>query len=223
MVKPHSQHVHTTYAVSAPARLVTTITAISLDQPTPLHLTTHHYFALSGLSATNILKDSLHMPLSHRMTATNKDDIPTGEILDIASHPIGFVKPKLLGEGIKDSHLCSTSPGIDNCYIIDHASTPSCTEHDMPALIWSSPDTGVRMTMRTNQNAVQIFTANPFKGTKALKKGQGEGGVQQYGCMAVEPQPWIDAVNHPEWNQKVVYGPLDPPCVNWAQYDFDTI
>jgi aldose 1-epimerase len=46
--------------------------------------------------------------------------------------------------------------------------------------------------------------------------------VEQYGCIVMEVQDWIDAINQPEWqrNNKQIFGPEDPPYVLEAAYVF---
>jgi aldose 1-epimerase len=65
-------------------------------------------------------------------------------------------------------------------------------------------------------------------GSLALKKTQGlfDGSrprtVQQYGCVVMEVEDWIDAINQPEWQRekKQIFGPGDGPYVLEASYRF---
>lgn len=61
----------------------------------------------------------------------------------------------------------------------------------------------------------------------ALKKTQGLFNVtdrprtiQQYGCIVMEVEDWIDGINQPEWGRKQIYGPGDEPYVLQASYRF---
>ena len=63
----------------------------------------------------------------------------------------------------------------------------------------------------------------------ALKKTQGlfnvtgrERTIQQYGCIVMEVEDWIDAINQPEWgrSKKQIFGPGDDPYVLQASYQF---
>lgn len=62
-------------------------------------------------------------------------------------------------------------------------------------------------------------------GSLALKSTQGTESrrtVPQYGCVVMEVQDWIDAINQPAWqrNVKQIFGPGDDPYVLQAIYKF---
>lgn len=46
--------------------------------------------------------------------------------------------------------------------------------------------------------------------------------MQQYGCVVMEVEDWIDAINQPEWqrNKRQIFGPGDDAYVLEATYDF---
>ena len=46
--------------------------------------------------------------------------------------------------------------------------------------------------------------------------------VEQYGCVVMEVQDWIDGINHPEWGRtkKQIFGSGDDPYVLQAAYVF---
>jgi len=46
--------------------------------------------------------------------------------------------------------------------------------------------------------------------------------VQKYGCVVMEVEDWIDAINQPEWQRekRQIYGPGDDPYVLEAVYNF---
>jgi aldose 1-epimerase len=63
-------------------------------------------------------------------------------------------------------------------------------------------------------------------GLLALKSTQGLEGrpsvVEDYGCVVMEVEDWIDGINHPEWGRekKQIFGPGDEPYVLEAKYVF---
>jgi aldose 1-epimerase len=65
-------------------------------------------------------------------------------------------------------------------------------------------------------------------GTLPLKKTQGVQGraafVQKNGCVVMEVQDWIDAINRPEWQResKQIFGPNSPTYTLEADYVFST-
>jgi len=46
--------------------------------------------------------------------------------------------------------------------------------------------------------------------------------IPQYGCIVMEVEDWIDAINQPEWgrDKKQVWGPGDGPYTLNARYTF---
>lgn len=48
--------------------------------------------------------------------------------------------------------------------------------------------------------------------------------MQQYGCVVMEVQDWIDAINQPEWQRekKHIFGPNSPTYTLEADYVFST-
>jgi aldose 1-epimerase len=46
--------------------------------------------------------------------------------------------------------------------------------------------------------------------------------VPQYGCIVMEVEDWIDAINQPEWQRdsRQIFGPGDGPYVLEATYNF---
>ena len=65
--------------------------------------------------------------------------------------------------------------------------------------------------------------------SNALKKTQGHFDdpkfpreIPQYGCVVMEVEDWIDAINQPEWqrSKKQIFGPGDDPYVLQASYKF---
>lgn len=63
-------------------------------------------------------------------------------------------------------------------------------------------------------------------GDLPLKSTQGIAGrpafVQQYGCVVMEVQDWIDAINQPEWQRenRQIFGPNSPTYTLEADYVF---
>ena len=68
-----------------------------------------------------------------------------------------------------------------------------------------------------------------FTGTLPIKSTQGLEGrapfVQQYGCVVMEVQDWIDAINQPQWQRqkKQIFGPDSPTYTLEADYVFSTV
>lgn len=48
--------------------------------------------------------------------------------------------------------------------------------------------------------------------------------MQKYGCVVMEVQDWIDAINQPEWQResRQIFGPNSPTYTLEADYVFST-
>jgi len=62
----------------------------------------------------------------------------------------------------------------------------------------------------------------PIKSTQGFTDGSRPRVVEQYGCIVLEVQDWIDGINQPEWGRlnKQIFGPGDGPYVLQASYVF---
>lgn len=177
------------------------------------------------------------MPYADRYIKGDNIQVPTGEI-GVVSDPnnfgasLDFTRPKQIGRDIaKSVDACGFNcTGYDNAFILDRPITSLPSSQDISVLRLSSPDTGIQMDVYTNQQSLQIYTCDKQDGTIPLKKSQGggergeDGYVQQYGCVVIEEQGWIDGVNHPEWGQErfQIFSPETGPAVAWTRYEFST-
>jgi aldose 1-epimerase len=234
-----------TYAVGSAAsgpqgqvrpRFTASITAHALDEPTPIMLSTHIYWNLNAFKAQTILNDtSFYMPYADRWIPTDSILIPTGELGTTASEPaLDFTTPKTVGEGVAQAEgLCGANcTGIDNAFIFDRPAYVGADTYYPIFSMWSTT-TGIQLDISSNQQGLQIYTCNGQDGTIPVKQSQQDRNtdspdaaqyVEQYGCAAVEPQNYIDAINHPEWGQDKyqIFSPSTGPYVWYATHDFST-
>ncbi|WVF73229.1 hypothetical protein IAT40_008048 [Kwoniella sp. CBS 6097] len=221
---------YVTYAVLAnPPRLSTRIVAIPLDQDTPVMMSTHIYWNVGSFTSSNILNDTLYMPYSDRIIPGDSILIPTGELQSVKypwtspAVPLNFTGERPIGDG--NGQQCGAGcTGIDNAFILDR---PYPELADQPVLQLYSADTGIKMKIRTNMGGLQLYNCAGQAGTIPVKADQKQNGVefiQKYGCLVIEPQDWIDGINHPEWGRRKeqIFGPDTRVSENWAQYEFST-
>ncbi|GFZ51435.1 hypothetical protein JCM24511_09197 [Saitozyma sp. JCM 24511] len=227
---------YVTYTLSAsPTRLTARIVSISLEQATPIMPSTHIYWNLGAFSTPTVLNDTLSMPYAERIIDIDSIEVPTGGLASVKypsqspSLPLNFTAPKQIWEGALSSQQCGYGcTGIDNAFILDRPVWSGPDSADLTMLQMSSPSTGIRMTMRTNGQSLQIYSCVGQNGTipiKASQMGSGVQSVEKYGCLVIEPQQWIDGINHPEWGQlgRQIFSPATGPNDNWAEYTFDTV
>jgi aldose 1-epimerase len=219
-------------------RLTTKMVSQALNHSTPIMLSNHIYWNLNGFQQPTVLNNTwLQMPLSERFIATDSIQVPNGDIstVDETDHQtMDFTAGKIIGRDIQYTQgLVGSDVGYDNCFIIDRDST-SAQDALVTALRLNSSSTGISMDVATNQPAVQFFTCLNMDGTIPVKRSQvkrnskiegAAGFVEKYGCLAIEPEGWIDSVNNPQWGQEsnVIYSPETAPAVNLATYTFGTV
>ncbi|KAI5308160.1 hypothetical protein KEM55_006402, partial [Ascosphaera atra] len=231
-----------TNATNPQAYLTTKTVSLALTDETPIMLSNHIYWNLGAFKTKNVLNDTtLQLPLSRRFLEIDSNEIPTGNIGNVKNFrngAIDFTSPKLIGSGINATQgLCGGGcTGIDQAFIVDRKSniTNATSSPDSMAhvLSMSSSATGITMDVTTNQRAVQIFTCDTEDGTIPVKQSQlqrnqregkvGAQFVEKYGCVVVESEQWIDALNNKQWGELPyqVFSPASGPAVNWVSYTF---
>lgn len=146
------------------------------DRPTPISLTHHLYFNLAG--AGTILEHEL-MAAAEAYTPVRPDLIPTGALATVEGTPFDLRAPRRIGDALAQPH-----PQTALCGGFDH--NWALVDGDGPALMLASPESGVRMTLFTDQPGLQLYSS------------QGLGPpFPRHGGLVIEPQGFPDAVNQP--------------------------
>lgn len=186
-----------------PGRLETTVTytltknglrmefQAQTDAPTPVSLTNHTYFNLSGHSALDCLDHVLTIPAS-RYLVTDHEQIPTGEIASVIGTPLDFTTPASIGSRIDtDFAPLIIGQGYDNFFVLDDESSTVRL-----AATASEPKSGRVLEVFTDQPGVQCYSGNHMP-----KSLQGKN-TTTYGWrhgVCFEPQGYPDAPNRPEF------------------------
>lgn len=185
---PGAVNVEATYRWTDDCSLELTLSART-DRQTVINLTNHSYFNLSGHDSGSVLGQSLQL-FASRYLPTDQTLIPTGEAEPVAGTPMDFTTPHPLGYRIHDDFPALTyGKGYDSCWLIDH--------YDMtirPAAILTDPVSGRRLTVLTDQPAVQVYTGNWLDGCPT---GKGGYRYSDYDAVAIECQDIPDAPNQP--------------------------
>lgn len=176
------------------------------DATTPLNLTWHGYFNLSGEGNGTILGHVMQIN-APAITEISKDGIPTGRIIPIADTPFDFNIPQTIGSRIGDTY-----GGYDHNYV-------TYNQGDMPELVAkaTSPDTGIMMSVWTTQPGVQFYTSNFLDSTLIGKSSNAYG---PHAGFCLETQHFPDSPNNPHFPNTF----LSPGEVykQTAIYGFDT-
>ncbi|QSX40407.1 aldose epimerase family protein [Shewanella cyperi] len=155
------------------------------DSACPVSLTQHSYFNLEGSKATNA--DHRIQILADKVLTLDETGIPNG-IRDVTESVFDLRQPQRLGDHLSHEALAATK-GYDHPFWLDNdaADLKKCA-------VLSSPVSGRRMTLYSNQPTVQLYCANFLGGTPG-RAGQS---YRDYQAVCLEPQLAPDAPNQPD-------------------------
>lgn len=186
------------------------MSANSLTKSTPIMLSSHTYWNLDAFanpSSDTALNHTLHLPYSGQRIATDSILIPTGDITSIPQYDANdfWSRPKQLGANITAPGApgpllgeCGFNcTGYDTAFLVNRAAMGSYDWREKgPVATLRSDWSGIQVDVFSDQEAFQIFSCDGQNGTLTLKETQGFEGrervVQQYGCVVMEVEDWID-------------------------------
>ncbi|KAI4622395.1 uncharacterized protein J4E87_006337 [Alternaria ethzedia] len=214
------------------------IVALATTKKTPIMLTSHTYWNLDGFGNPEdetIFNHTFHIPYSGQRMDVDAILIPTGTILPNEQYSVNdfWSAPKQIGANQTAPELlgnCGTNcTGYDNCYLVnrDEAEALDWRNSGPVASLWSEWS-GIKLDVYSDQAAYQMYSCPGQDGTLPIKSTQGAEGssgyVPKYGCVVMEVQDWIDAINHPEWRREKeqIFGPSSGAYTLEAQYVFST-
>lgn len=152
-------------------------------KPTPVNLTNHTYFNLSGFIQPTILGHRLWLGAAH-YTPKNENNIPTGIIAPVKDTVFDFTRAKKINTGI---HALVTDQGYDHNFVIT-GDKNTCTK----AAILSDDSSGRVVTTYTDKPGIQVYTANSWDGSVIGAQGLP---YEKHGAIALETQYFPDSPN----------------------------
>jgi len=159
---PGTVGVTVTYTLNNRNQLIIDYEAIS-DKTTPLTLTNHSYFNLSGNMKNTIEQHQVKMN-SSRFAELDKNLIPTGNLLDVSGTPFDFKQNKKLGDGISadTEQNILAGRGYDHYFVFDREKGNITVKEE---------SSGRMMEIETNQPGTIMYTANNLANGLDLKEG----------------------------------------------------
>lgn len=157
------------------------------DKSTPVNLSNHSYFNLTGPGKTSILDHHLKIN-SETWTPTDNELIPTGEIKSVIGTPLDFTEYKKIGSDMDQlPDIEMLKGGYDFNWILDKES-----QMDLAASVYD-PESGRNMKIFTTEPALQFYSGNFLDGTINGKYGVK---YKQYHAFVLETQHYPDSPNH---------------------------
>ena len=189
----HSPEGDAGYPGSVEARAVYTLTAenqlrlemtATTDQPTPINLTQHSYWNLSG---GGTVLDHLLAVFADAYTPGDPV-VPNGSVESVVGTPFDHRTQRRV------------SPELDHNFVV--GKTPG--QMRTVARLYD-PRSGRKMTVESNQPGLQVYAGKFLDGSTA---GRGVRHVRHAG-ICLETQAFPNAINVPEWRGQVLLHPGD--------------
>jgi aldose 1-epimerase len=153
------------------------------DKATPVNLTNHSYFNLTGDVNSSILNHTLMIDADN-FTPVDSTLIPTGEIRPVQGTPFDFTKPKAIG---KDINL--VKGGFDHNWVLNSKGSSL-----QKVVILTDSISGRSLEVYTTEPGLQFYTGNFLNGKFLNHDGKA---VKLHTALCLETQHFPDSPNQP--------------------------
>lgn len=156
------------------------------DAPTPVNLTYHPYFNLSGDNRRAVDEMVLRIPASKFLPVRSSQLIPTGELMPVAGTPFDFRAARPIKPPPADAHpQLEFGGGFDHCWVLDASRDCDAELH--------SPCSGVTLKVSSGQPSIQFYGGQYLAGAHPDLNG-----------VCLEPQGFPNAVNEPTFPSQIL-------------------
>lgn len=158
------------------------------DKATPVNLTQHGYWNLSGQGNGDILKHIMHID-ANSFLPTDSVAIPTGEIVSVINTPMDFIKSAAIGSRInQDDQQLKYGKGYDHNWVLNNDGNSikfACSVYD--------PKSGRVLEVYTTEPGLQFYSGNFLDGS-IIGKDKREYSYRS--AIVLETQHFPDSPNH---------------------------
>ncbi len=182
---PGEVQVEVSYTVR-PDNSLTIDYSAATSKTTPINLTNHSYFNLSGDPSRDVLSHRLQINAA-QIVEVDETQIPTGRLPEVAATAFDFRQPHAIGE-----RIARVGMGYDHTFVL---SSERYGAFRLAARV-SDPGSGRVLEVETTEPGVQLYTGNHLDGSL-----RGKGGVvyEKHTGLCLETQAFPDSVNQPNF------------------------
>jgi aldose 1-epimerase len=166
------------------------------SKPTHVNLTHHSYFNLSGEALREITDHELAIDADWYLP-TDAEQIPTGQLRDVAGTPFDFRTPHKIGVHIDaDDEQLRLSAGYDHTFVLNKPAPDALAR----AATLCDPVSGRVMEVWTTEPGLQFYSGNQLDGS--LIGAHGPFARRQGLCL--EPQHFPNSPNEPRFPSTIL-------------------
>ena len=193
---PGTLRARVTYTLTDDDELIVDYHATT-DKATPVNLSQHTYWNLTGDASRDILDHRLTIN-ADSMTPVDSTLIPTGKIVPVAGTPFDFRTPHAIGERIgQNDQQLTYGKGYDHNFVLNRRGATGLVH----AARVTEPTSGRMLDISTTEPGLQFYSGNFLDGSITGKGGRT---YQHRYAIVLETQHFPDSPNHPNFPSTIL-------------------